>query len=175
MLFRVLHCKLPNPWKRLSEAFCCFRTDTLQGASGWYNLLPYPEELLAFPQIFVWWQLQGPGCPSLGHMLAPSCTVTRREAESSSCYSSEHSLPPSGERRLWGAGWEEGLFAGEPGGKKKTYKLSTVFVWSSVSLQILTIFFRLSYAWRILIFFSFNALFIVFKNKQTKQTSDYLF
>ena len=51
---------------------------------------------------------------------------------------------------------------------KKTYKLSTVFVWSSVSLQILTIFFRLSYAWRILIFFSFNALFIVFKNKQNK-------
>lgn len=53
--------------------------DTLQEASGWHNLLPYPEELLAFTQIFVWRQLQGPGCPSLGHMLAPSCTVTRRE------------------------------------------------------------------------------------------------
>ena len=49
-------------------------------------------------------------------MLAPSCTVTRREeAESSSCYSAEHSLPPTGERRLQGAGWEEGLVARQPG------------------------------------------------------------
>ena len=42
--------------------------------------------------------------------------MTRREeAESSSCYSAEHSLPPTGERRLQGAGWDEGLVARQPG------------------------------------------------------------
>lgn len=111
----------------------------------------------------------GVRCPSLGHVLPPSCTMTQREGSRSSSHcSAEQSLPPMGEGRLQGAAWKERLVARQQKRKKKKRHVNCInYFYEDSSLQILTVFRRLSLQARgIFISFSSSDLSLVFRNKK---------